>query len=212
MHCVCFPFAGPTVGPLVPVSDDTTILNVFNTYFTPDVWNLLVVETNWYATQCRGAQPPTRADRRRPWHDVTTEEMAAYIGVCILMGIAILPRIEMYWSQKHAMRSQPLSQVMSLTRFEQISRYLHVCDTSEQVPYGQPGYDPLFKLRNFLDLITPQLQSEYNPHEQMSIDEATKPTKWGIEVFVLADSINGYVYRLQIYTGKNRDLDATQVH
>ncbi len=29
-----------------------------------------------------------------------------------------------------------------------------------------------------------------------------KPTKWGIKVFVLADSINGYVYR---YTGK---LDA----
>jgi len=30
-----------------------------------------------------------------------------------------------------------------------------------------------------------------------------KPTKWGIKVFVLSDATNGYVYRLQIYTGKN---------
>ena len=29
-----------------------------------------------------------------------------------------------------------------------------------------------------------------------------KPTKWGIKVYVLADSTNGYVYRFQIYTGK----------
>ena len=36
-----------------------------------------------------------------------------------------------------------------------------------------------------------------------------KPTKWGIKVFVLADATNGYVYRLQIYTGKNRDPDTS---
>ena len=32
-----------------------------------------------------------------------------------------------------------------------------------------------------------------------------KPTKWGVKVFVLSDTINGYVYRLQIYTGKQLD-------
>ena len=30
-----------------------------------------------------------------------------------------------------------------------------------------------------------------------------KPTKWGIKVFTLSDATNGYVYRLQICTGKN---------
>ena len=53
---------------------------------------------------------------------------------------------------------------------------------------------------------------------QISIDEAMipfksrlgfkqymkdKPTKWGIKVFTLCNSTNGYVYRLQVYTGKN---------
>ena len=33
-----------------------------------------------------------------------------------------------------------------------------------------------------------------------------KSTKWGIKVFVLADSRNGYTVRLQIYAGKNSSL------
>ena len=73
---------------------------------------------------------------------------------------------------------------------------------------GQPGYDVLFKVRKFLDLIVPLFESEYNTQENVSIDEAMipfkgrlrfkqymkdKPTKWGIKVFVLADATNGYV-------------------
>ena len=38
-----------------------------------------------------------------------------------------------------------------------------------------------------------------------------KPTKWGIKVFVLADSRNGYVKRIQIYTGKNSELSKNEV-
>ena len=58
-------------------------------------------------------------------------------------------------------------------------------------------------------------------HEQMTVDEAMIPfkgrlgfkqymkdkaTKWGIKVFVLADAKSGYVYRMQIYTGKNNSV------
>ena len=60
----------------------------------------------------------------------------------------------------------------------------------------------------------------------MSIDEAMiplkgrlgfkqymkdKPTKWGIKVFVVSDATNGYVHRLQIYTGKNSDLSSSDL-
>ena len=30
-----------------------------------------------------------------------------------------------------------------------------------------------------------------------------KPTKWGIKAWVLADSRSGYVWNLNLYTGKN---------
>ena len=34
-----------------------------------------------------------------------------------------------------------------------------------------------------------------------------KPTKWGIKVFVLSDATNGYIYRLQIHTGKDMESE-----
>ena len=91
-----FPFAGPQPGPVTAVTDDAAPLEVFERYFTSEVWDLIVDETNRYAATCREAQGATRAGRRRPWVDVTVEEMRAYIGVCILMGIVVLPRIDMY--------------------------------------------------------------------------------------------------------------------
>ena len=42
---------------------------------------------------------------------------------------------------------------------------------------GQPGYDVLFKVRKFLDLIVPLFESEYNTQENVSIDEAMIPFK-----------------------------------
>ena len=56
----------------------------------------------------------------------------------------------------------------------------------------------------------PLFESEYNPHEQVTIVEAMipfkgqlsfkqymkdKPVKWGIEGFTLSDATTGYVYR-----------------
>ena len=38
-----------------------------------------------------------------------------------------------------------------------------------------------------------------------------KPTKWGIKVFVLADSRNGYTVRLQIYALKNSNLSSADL-
>ena len=77
-----------------------------------------------------------------------------------------------------------------------------------------------------MDLITTQFERKYNFHQECLIDEAMikfrdrlsfkqymkdKPTKWGIKVFVLADAKNGYVKRLQIYTGKDVSNSSSQV-
>ena len=76
-----------------------------------------------------------------------------------------------------------------------------------------------------LDIIVPLFESEYVLHKELSIEEAMipfkghlsfkqymkdKPVKWGIKVFALSDATNGYIYRMQIYTGKNME-GGTQV-
>ena len=86
---------------------------MFERYFTSEVWGLIGDETNRYAATCREPQGATRASRHRPWVDVTVEEIRAYIGVCILIGIVVLPKIDLYWSQKHDLRIQPISQALS---------------------------------------------------------------------------------------------------
>ena len=61
------------------------------------------------------------------------------------------------------------------------------------------------------------------PHEQVAVDECMvpfcgrlsfkqyhkdKPTKWGIKVWMLADSHMGYNYAFDVYIGSDADLDA----
>ena len=112
---------------------------------------------------------------------------------------------------------------MPLTRFEQIYRFLHLCNSERKIAPGNLGYDYLFKVRNLLDLLFPRFLSQYTTHEEQSVDEAMipfkgrlgikqymkdNPTKWGIKVFVLADARNGYTVRLQVYAGKNSTISS----
>lgn len=34
-----------------------------------------------------------------------------------------------------------------------------------------------------------------------------KPTKWGIKIWMLAESPTGYIYKFDVYLGKNADDD-----
>ena len=204
-----------TPEPTSVVSSETpSALHLFGHFFTDEVWDLLVVETNSYASSVVGKSPAAR-----PWAPVTVPEMKAFLGIIILMGIFKIPRLEMYWSSRNPHISTPgMANIKSRIRFEQIFRCLHLNNNANQIPTGQPSHDHLFKVRKLLDIIVPQFESEYEMHQQCTIDEAMipfkgrlgfkqylkdKPTKWGIKVFVLADATNGYVKKIQIYTGKS---------
>ena len=204
---------GPTSPNVTPLS---TTGDLFCRYFTDQVWDLVMVETNRYANSFVDNNPSARA-----WTDTTVEELKAFVGLLILMGIVRLPRLELYWSTNFPhIRTPGISSIMPLKRFEQLWRFIHLNDNNNEVPYGQIGHDKLFKVRKVLDLLCPLFDSEFDMHQSCAIDEAMipfkgrlkfkqymkdKPTKWGIKVFVLADSPTGYVKRLQVYTGKGLD-------
>ena len=93
----CFLFSGPTPGPTSP-STGQSASACFGRLFTNEVWYLLVEETNRYAAECRASQS---ARRPWPWHDVTREEMKAFVGMLMVIGVCRLPRIENYWCTSH---------------------------------------------------------------------------------------------------------------
>ena len=85
------------------------------------------------------------------WDKVTTDELKAYLGFCILMGINRLPALDDYWSSDPTLRYSPIADRISRDHFREISRYLHFVDNSTLQPKGSPGYDRLGKVRPVID-------------------------------------------------------------
>ena len=98
------------------------------------------------------------------------------------MAICRLPHARLYWATKHPYICPGSCEIMSLTRFEQIYRFLHLCDSDKEVVAGQPGYDYLFKVRNLLDLLSLHFLSQYQTHEELSVDEAMIPFKGRLSI------------------------------
>ena len=86
---------------------------------------------------------------------VTLEEMKAFIGLNIAMGIVIMREARKYWEKKWLINVPSFAQVMSRNRFFQILRYLHVSDDAAIINPGQPGYDKQHKIRPLLELLFP---------------------------------------------------------
>ena len=136
--------------------------------FTDDMWDLIVTETNRYHDQQATAEPTKHNGK---WSPVTREEMEAFLGIIILMGIA------KYWSNDSLVHQERINSVMSQTRFLQIWRYFHLADNSSAVPRGEPGFDKIYRVRQFLNLILRNSQRLYRVNRDVSIDETMVPHK-----------------------------------
>lgn len=151
------------------------------------------------------------------WVKVGVEELKAYLGFCVLMGIVQLPALEDYWKVDHFLHFPPISSRITRQRFRDISRYLHFVDNNTLTPRGQPGYDKLGKVRPVVEHCSTVFRDSYNPHCECAADEAMircqsrtslkqympqKPVKRGIKVWVRADSHNGYFSEFEVYQGK----------
>lgn len=202
------------VGPTIPLGGDPT--DMFLALFTPQLLDHVVVETNRYATLClssthEGEGPP-------PMWETDAEEIKAYLGFAILMGINKLPDLYDYWSTNEVFHYYPIASRIPRKRFLEISRFLHFANNDNIIARGEPGYDRLAKIRPVIEMVRESFLASYNPHRENSIDEAMikfkgrstlkqylpkKPVKRGFKVWVRADSWNGFICDMDVYTGKD---------
>ena len=132
------------------------------------------------------------------------------------MGVHRLPQLEDYWSSHPLLGAKGIVAGMSYRRFRVLLSCLHLVDNSTAVRRGDTGFDKLHKIRPLLDIIQQNIKSSYNPHREVSIDEAMvgfkgrsslkqympmKSIKRGFKIWCLCDSTNGYTYTIIIYTG-----------
>ena len=169
------------------------------------------MQTNLYAKQVMGEE------KYEDWEKVGVQELKAYIGFSILMGLVQLPAIDDYWKLDPFLRYSPISDRIARQRFREISRYIHFVDNTQLPTRGEPGYDKVGKVKPIIDHCSKVFQDSYHPNCECAIDEAMipfqgrstlkqympmKPVKRGIKVWVRADSHNGYFSQFQVYTGK----------
>ena len=98
-----------------------------------------------------------------------------------------------------------------------VLQYLHVADNSCARQPDDPDRDKLFKIRPMLNHLVHHWQTAFHPRREVSTNESIvafegrshmvvykskKPHKWGINAWVLADARSGYVWNMDLYTGR----------
>ncbi|UYV74502.1 PGBD5 [Cordylochernes scorpioides] len=158
------------------------------------------------------------------WKGISAGELKLFLAIIIHMSLVVKPRLRDYWSTHIGIKSSFCKSTgMKRKRFEAILSMLHLNDNATYIAYGQPGYDPLHKLRTFLDPLVHKFKNVYQPDVKLTIDKAIcpfrgrihfrvyikgKPHKYGIKMYQLCEASTGYTCNIDVYTGKHPDKAA----
>lgn len=156
--------------------------------------------------------------RFHAWHPVSETEMEGFLAIILNMGLIEMPEIENYWSTSWLSEVPFFAKVLSRDRFLLIFWLLHVS-------HEQNNHEPrrIDKVKSLLDLLVPKFQECYKPSQNLAVDETmvgfrgrfgakqympNKPVKYGIKAFTMADSKEGYLLNILVYTGADTLLNA----
>ncbi|XP_069128864.1 piggyBac transposable element-derived protein 4-like [Argopecten irradians] len=220
------------MGPIDPPDANSDPIEYFNMFAVPETGSslteILVQETNRYARQYfeKEGYASTPCSRSNEWKDTNLDEMSAFIGLYLAMGIVKKPSIESYWNtsdKTYLYNTHGFSSVMTRNRFQLIMKFLHCNNNNTHIPRGQEGHDPCHKFRPVLDLFNQTFKMRYNAARDLTIDEsmvgfkgrhdivqylpAKKAHRWGAKFFVLAESDTGYAISLKLYSGRQGNED-----
>jgi len=143
------------------------------------------------------------------WQPTTAEELYAFLGAQLFMGIDRLPRTEMYWSETFG---HPLiTSLFSRDRFKQLLRFFRVVPPDDDAA----ARDPLPHVRALAAKLNASFAAHATPSQHLVLDEAmaaykgrspikqyipSKPHKWGYKIWCL--SSEHYLLHFEIYAGK----------
>ena len=102
--------------------------------------------------------------------DTNAEEIQAYIGILIYMGLVDLPEIEEYFQGDFCV-CPIVIQAITLKQLKKLGQYLHLNDEEERPDQQSEDFDILYKARPALDLMDKFTQA-YIPGCELVVDEA----------------------------------------
>lgn len=109
----------------IEMGEPFTALEMLNKFLSKDFWNIIVTESNRYASQTIGDVTRKLKQSEEFWRDTNIDEIQAYFALCILMAQVKKPNVQSYWSRRSIIQTGIFQKTMPLRRFAQLSRFLH---------------------------------------------------------------------------------------
>ena len=189
-----------------------TAVEFFKLFFSVEIIKAICTHTNAYAWKVI-ANKPHYGKSDGSWKETCPKEIERLIAIIIIyFGLVKVNTTYCHWSVKTIYRGLWARQIMTRERSKPLMGVLHVVDPNTENPQ-----DKLCKVSSFIQAFKDKCQSLYQPFQQIAIDERmvklkhtssirqyirNKPTKWGLKMWVLADSSNAYTCDFDVCIGK----------
>lgn len=200
-------FQGESIWP-DELMDCNTPYDFFFYFFTTDLKDKIVEESNSYATQNNISNPVS----------ISRTDFNKYLGILIYSSVAKFPNTKSYWSNKYGY--DPIRTTMPQKTFIKISNAIHFNSNDGFLPKDHPQHDKLYKIRPVIESLRERFGTI--PMEQkLSIDEQmcatkighymkqylpNKPHKWGFKLYLLC-SMEGFAHDFKVYSGSGKQTD-----
>ncbi len=163
--------------------------------------------------------------RSKSWHAIQAGDVKVLFAFHIAMGLVHKPALKNYWSMDPVTQTPFFGEYMSLNSFELISQKLHFDNDSQNPKPGQPGHDPLAKIRHIVSTLQSSFRSSLAPNHALGLDEATcafhgvcrfhafnknKPDKYHLKLYTVSEADSGYCLGFEVSTGKERRNSVTK--
>ena len=207
-------------------------LQFFRLLFSDEILNLLVEESNNYYRNVLIAQfgedfkkviLSKESTGSYPYLYVTKginrEDILAYLGIRIYMGIHKLPSTHQYW--KRGLHQTNINKIMSSTYFFLLGTALHFPEKEKKdddtSSIDDIRVDPRHKINLYLEKLALNFQRFYDLGSNITIDESLlqfkgrnsmkfyipmKPHKYGFKIHLLCDSDTHYLYNMLFDPGR----------
>ena len=200
-------------------------------FLTNDLIDLITEQTNLYATQYidshqdhLAAHPHSMVHQWIRQGPTTREEIRAFFGVVINMGLIKKPDMKAYWNMSTTQMLTPwFPKHFSRDRFFLLLKFLHFADNAQIPPEGDPDRK-LYKVAPLVSHFNTVFMHHYMPGRDISIDESIvgfrgrtpqlrqyvpkRHARFGIKEFHIADSQNAYIFFTEIYQGASTRQEA----
>ena len=105
---------------------NSSAMDIFNAFFTAELWTIMKEETNRYAQQ----NPLKPSPHMKAWKETSEGELRKFVGLRLLMGIQRRPQQHHYWSTHPLLTSDLFKLEIPRDRYMAVKRNLHFADNT----------------------------------------------------------------------------------